>query len=231
VALAEKFIQPTPGYERSNLMSLSMPALELNQEFNQLASEDQIAKTVKALEANGIHTIVFESGSEAREYVMKMIPHGVEVYNPPSRTLEEIGLTPEIESSTIFQPVRSRLHSLDRITQQREIRKLISSPDVVIGSVHAITEKGEVLLASASGSQLGSAALGADSVIWVAGTQKLVSTLEDGLRRIREYSYPLENTRTLQVYGKPSAINKILIVNGEQPGRITMILVKENIGF
>jgi L-lactate utilization protein LutC len=212
-------------------MSLTMPALELNQEFNHLASEDQITKTVQALEDNGIHTIIFESGGEAREYVMKMIPHGAEVYNPPSRTLEEIGLTPEIESSTNFQPVRSRLHSLDRITQQREIRKLISSPDVVIGSVHAITEKGEVLLASASGSQLGSAASGADSVIWVVGTQKLVSTLEDGLRRIREYSYPLENTRTLQVYGRPSAINKILIVNGEQPGRITMILVKENIGF
>jgi len=212
-------------------MSLPMQALDVNQEFNHLASDDQITKTVQALEANGIRAIVFQTGSEAREYVLKMIPQGVEVYNPPSRTLEEIGLTQEIESSTDFQPVRSRLHSLNRITQQREIRKLISSPDVVIGSVHAVTERGEVLIASASGSQLGSEASGADSVIWVVGTQKLVSTLEDGLRRIREYCYPLENTRTLQVYGKSSAINKILIVNGEQPGRITMILVQENLGF
>jgi len=212
-------------------MSLMMQTLELPQEFNQLASDDQIDKTVQALEANGIHTLVVKTGSEAREYVMNMIPNGVEVYNPPSRTLDEIGLTKEIESSTNFQPVRARLHSLDRVRQQHEIRKLISSPNVVIGSVHAITEKGEVLIASASGSQLSSEAAGADSVIWVAGTQKLVSTLEEGLRRIREYSYPLENTRTMQVYGKPSAVNKILIVNGEQPGRITMILVKENLGF
>ena len=212
-------------------MSLTMQALELNQEFNHLASDDQITKTVQALEANGIHTIVFETGSAAREYIVNMIPNGVEVYNPPSRTLDEIGLTTEIESSVNFQAVRSRLHSLDRITQQHEIRKLISSPNLVIGSVHAVTEKGEVLIASASGSQLGSAASGADLVIWVVGTQKLVSTLEEGLRRIREYSYPLENTRTLQAYGKPSAINKILIVNGEQPGRITVILVRENLGF
>src|SRR5215510_14055022 len=196
-------------------MSLTMQALELNQEFNHLASDDQIRKTAQALEANGIHAIVFETRNEAHDYVMNMIPNSVEVYNPPSRTLDEIGLTNDIESSPRFQPMRSHLHALDRITQQREIRRLISSPDVVIGSVHAITEKGEILIASASGSQLGSAASGAASVIWVVGTQKLVSTLEAGLRRIRQYSYPLENTRTLQVYGRPSAINKILIVSGE----------------
>jgi acyl-CoA hydrolase len=161
-----------------------------------------------------------------------MIPSGVDVYNPPSRTLDEIGLTADIASSENFQSVRSRLGSLNRTTQQREIRKLISSPDVVIGSVHAITEQGEVLLASASGSQLGSAAAGADKVIWVVGIQKLVHTLEEGFRRIREYSYPLENMRTLQAYGKPSAINKILIVSGEQQsGRITILFVKENLGF
>src|SRR5215475_12318964 len=105
-------------------MSLTMQALETNQEFNQLASDDQITKTVQALEANGIHTIVFETSSEAREYVMNMIPNGVEVYNPPSRTLDEIGLTKEIEASTNFQPVRARLHSLNQVTQQHEIRKL-----------------------------------------------------------------------------------------------------------
>ncbi len=120
---------------------------------------------------------------------------------------------------------------MDRVTQRAEIRKLISNPDVVIGSVHAITEMGEVLIASASGSQLSSIASGADKVIWVAGTQKLVSTLREGFRRIREYSYPLENIRAQQVYGRPSAINKILIFNGELPGRITMILVKQNLGF
>ena len=212
-------------------MTIALETFQLNTDFNRLTSDEQVTKTVQALEANGIHTVVFESGEEARAYVTGLIPSGVDVYNPPSRTLDQIGLTAEIESSTNFQPVRSRLHSLNRTTQQREIRKLISSPDVVIGSVHAITEKGEVLIASASGSQLSSMAAGAGKVIWVAGTQKLVSTLEEGFRRIREYSYPLENIRTQQVYGQTSAIRKILIVNAELPGRITMILVKQNLGF
>lgn len=208
-----------------------LETLELNQEFSRLASDEQIAVTVQALEANGIHTMVVESGDEAREYVMSLLPAGVQVYNPPSRTVDEIGLRAAIESSTSFQSLGARLHALDRVTQRAEMRKLISSPDVVISSVHAITEMGEVLIASASGSQLSATASGADKVIWVVGIQKLVATLEEGFRRIREYSYPLENIRAQQVYGKPSAINKILIVRGELPGRITTILVKQNLGF
>ena len=209
----------------------TLETLEINQEFSRLASNQQIARTVRALETNGIRTIVVETGEEAREYVMSLIPVGAQVYNPPSRTVDEIGLRAAIESSMDFQSLHSRLHSLDRVTQRAEMRKLISSPDVVIGSVHAITEMGEVLIASASGSQLSSIASGAEKVIWVVGTQKLVSTLEEGFRRIREYSYPLENLRAEQVYGRPSAINKILLINGELPGRITIVLVKQNLGF
>jgi hypothetical protein len=201
-------------------------------EFTQLASDEQIAKTVQALEAHGMRTVIFESGEEARNYVLDLIPSGAEVYNSPSRTLELIGLAENIEHPTRFQSVRARLHALDRATQRNELRKLGSSPDVLLGSVHAITEQGEVLIASAVGSQLGPAAFGADTVIWVVGTQKLVRTLEDGFRRVREYSYHLENERTHQVYGQATAINKLLIIKGEAyPGRITVILVKQNLGF
>lgn len=205
--------------------------LEINQEFNHLASNQQIARTVQALESNGIHTVVVETGEEARDYVMGLIPLGAQVYNPPSRTVDRIGLRAAIEASVNFQSLNTRLYSLDRVAQRSEMRKLISSPDVVIGSVHAITEDGQVLIASASGSQLSSIASGADKVIWIVGTQKLVSTLDEGFRRIREYSYPLENIRAQEVYGQPSAINKILIVNGELPGRITIVLAKQNLGF
>jgi len=201
-------------------------------EFTQLASEEQIAKTVQALEAHGIRAVVFETGEEARAYVLDLIPSGAEVYNSPSRTLELIGLAEEIEHPTRFQSVRERLHSLDRVTQRNEMRRVGASPDVLVGSVHAITEQGEIMLASAVGSQLGPAASGAGAVIWVVGTQKLVRTLEDGFRRIREHSLPLESERTQRVYGQASAINKILIINGEvYPGRITIVLVKQQLGF
>lgn len=209
-----------------------MATVITDSEFTQLASEEQIARTVLALEAHGIRTAVFETGEEARAYVLDLIPEGAEVYNSPSRTLELIGLAEEIAYPTRFQSVRARLQSLDRVTQRNEMRKLGASPDVLVGSVHAITGQGEIMVASAVGSQLGPAASGAGAVIWVVGTQKLVRTLEDGFRRIREHSFPLESERTQRVYGQPSAINKILIVNGEAyPGRITVVLVKQNLGF
>jgi L-lactate utilization protein LutC len=210
---------------------LTLQTLTPNLEFTHLASEEQIAKTRRALEANRMQTIVVETGDEARERVLDMIPEGAQVYNSTSRTLDQIRLAEAIENSPKFQAIRPRLRALDRATQRREIRRLSASPDVLVGSVHAITEVGQVLVASASGSQLGPAAFGAGLVIWVVGTQKIVRTLEDGFRRIREYSYPLEDVRTRKVYGQPSAINKILIVNGELPERIKIILVKQNLGF
>ena len=208
-----------------------MATLIPNQEFNHLASDDRIAKTVEALESNGFQTFVVETGEEARDCVLGMIPSGVEVYNSASRTLELIGLAAAIEASSRFHPVRAQIRTLDRATQQRELRRLTSGPDVLIGSVHAITEQGQVLLASAAGNQLGGAAFGASSVIWVVGTQKLVRTLDEGFRRIREYSYPLEDARARQTLGQPTAINKILIVNAERPGRIKIVLVKQELGF
>src|SRR5579859_2268810 len=206
-------------------------ALVPNAAFSALAPDDQIARTVQALEANHMQTILVAGGDEARSLVLNLLPAGALVYQSASRTLELLGLAGDIDHSTTFQPVRPMIRALDRATQQREIRHLAASPDVLVGSVHAITEQGQVLIASAAGNQLGAAAFGASRVIWVVGTQKLVRTLEDGLRRIREYCQPLEDARTRVAYGQPSAINKILIVNGELPGRITIILVKENLGF
>jgi L-lactate utilization protein LutB len=209
-----------------------MVTLAPNQEFTHLASEDQITRTVQALEANGFQVIVAESGDEAKQRVLDLVPEGAEVFNSTSRTLDQLGLANAIETSTKFRPIRTQLRTLDRATQRREIRKITASPDVLVGSVHAVTEQGQVLVASATGHQLSSAVSGADKVVWVVGTQKLVPNLEEGFRRIREYSYPLEDVRTHQVYGQASAINKILLVNAEfPPGRTTIVLVKENLGF
>jgi hypothetical protein len=200
-------------------------------EFSRLAPEAQIAGVVRALQANRFEAIVCDSGAEARAQVLGLIPPGAQVYASASRTLETIGLAAEIERATAFQSVRPRLRALDRATQMPEIRRLSSSPDVLLGSVHAITEQGQLLVASAAGNQLAAAAFGASRVIWVAGTQKIVRDLDEGLRRIREYSLPLEDARTRQVYGQPSAVNKLLVVNGDLPGRITVVLVRQNLGF
>lgn len=212
--------------------TISMATNLSHSEFTQLASEQQIKKTIQALQAHSIRVVVFDTGEEARKHVLDLIPDGAEVYRSTSRTLEVIGLAEQIEHANRFQSVRARLQTLDRVTQRNEMRKLGASPDVLVGSVHAITEQGEIMIASATGSQLGPAASGAGLVIWVVGTHKLVHTLEDGLRRIRQYCLPLESQRAQQAYGQTSAINKLLIINAEAyPGRITIALVKQPLGF
>jgi hypothetical protein len=209
-------------------MTIMLP----DSEFTQLASAQQVEKTVQALQAHGIQAVVFDTGEEASKYVLDLIPDGAEVYNSPSSTIEAIGLAEQIEHPNRFQAVRTRVAALNYVTQRNEMRKMVAAPDVLVGSVQAITEQGEVLIASASGSQLSAAVFGANTVIWVAGTQKLVHTLADGLRRVREHSLPLESERAQQIYGQGSAINKLLTINAEhEPGRITIVLVKQQLGF
>jgi len=138
----------------------------------------------------------------------------------------------EIDKSGRYDSLRPRIWSMDRKTQADEIRRLGAAPDVMLGSVHAITETGSLLAASMSGSQLGPYVSGAGRVILVVGTQKIVPDLEQGLRRINEYALRLEDARAQAAYGIHSAVNKVVIINGEiTPGRITVVLVDEVLGF
>lgn len=201
------------------------------QEFVQLASEQQIERTVRALEANGIRALVVEDGAAARQAVLNLLPEGAQVFSAPSQTLEAIGVLPDINESGRYDAIRPKLMKLDRNTQARDMRKLGSSPDFVVGSVHAVTEQGQLLIASGGGSQLTPYAYGAGQVIWVVGTQKIVRDRAAGLQRIEEHSLPLEDARMRQLRGVGSMVGKILIVNCERPGRATVILVKQALGF
>ena len=203
-----------------------------NEEFKQLASNEQIERTVEALAANGIHAIVAENGEEARRIFFDLVPEGAEVFLGASVTLETIGIKDVIDKSGKYEAVRPKMFAMDRSTQAREIRKLGGAPDYAAGSVHAVTEGGQVLIASNTGSQLGPYASGAGKVIWVVGAQKLVKDLDEGMRRIYEYDLPLETEHMRQLYNAGTGVNKVLIVNREiRPNRITMIIVKEELGF
>jgi len=150
-----------------------------------------------------------------------------------STTVESIGLAKELNESGKYDSVRKRLGSMDRNTQSKEMARIGAVPDWVVGSVHAVTEDGKAIIASATGSQLPSYAYGARHVVWIAGTQKIVKDLEQGIRRVHEHSLPLESERARKAYGVPgSTVAKMLVINKETiEGRITVILVKEVLGF
>ena len=197
-----------------------------------MASEQQIRAVAIALERSGITATVVDSGEEARAAVRSILPVRAEVYNNTSRTLEVIGVAEDIERSGLYQPLRPRLYRMDREMQGREMRQLSAAPDWVVGSVHAVTEEGALLIASATGSQLGPIVSGAGHVILVIGGQKIVPDFNTGLRRLYEYCFPLEDQRAREAYGVPSGVNNVLVISrATTPGRITAILVNESLGF
>lgn len=202
--------------------------------WDELADEQTIQNTVKALKQNGIEAVVVSNSEGAKKKVLELIPKGSEVMTMTSVTLDTIGLSEEINrAGRKFKPVRDKLYAMDRNTQVQEMNRLGAAPEFVVGSVHAVTEDGHVLIASNTGSQLPAYSFGALHVIWVVGAQKIVKDIDEGIKRIYEYSLPLESKRAKKAYGVPgSAVNKILIVSKEvQPGRTKLILVKEKLGF
>lgn len=203
-----------------------------NSKFANLAADDQIQRTTRALEANNIKTFLAQNGRAAKIKVLELLPPGAEVFTVTSKTLETIGVTEEINGSGHYVSLRASVSKLDRKTQGNKIRLIAATPEYAIGSVHAVTEQGQIMIASASGSQLALYSSGAGILIWVVGVQKIVKDLDEGFRRIEEYTYPLEDARMQEAHKMHSAVNKVLIVNREgKPGRATLILVKEKIGF
>jgi hypothetical protein len=196
------------------------------------ADDLRVKRTMTALEANGITVLRAPDAAAAKRIVLGLIPDASAVHQGASQTLDVLGITHEIEKSGRYAALRPRIWSMDRETEAHEIRRLGAAPDVMLGSVHAVTETGSLLAASMSGSQLGPYASGAGRVIFVVGTQKIVPDLEEGLLRINEYAYRLEDARAQAAYGVHSAVNKVLIINREiTPGRITVVLVDEVLGF
>ena len=202
-----------------------------NAEFERPADLARLEATAIALQARGFKAEVAASGDAARQLVLDAIPLGAEVHTALSQTVIDIGLAAEIDDSGNYDSVRGKLAQLDRATQGREMRKLGSAPDYLVGSAHAITDDGVVVVGSGSGSQLGAIAYAAGEVFLVVGHQKLVPDLDEGLRRLREYSLPREYLRMQSVGYAGSMLTKTLIVEREPGGRITVILVAETLGF
>ncbi len=224
-----------PTYPRKcHVISELEPNLDpsLSRRFGTVADEASVKRTVAALEANGIIVLRAPDAAAAKRIVLDLIPDGSQVYHGASQTLDLVGITDEIDKSGRYDALRPRIWGMDRKTEGDAIRRIGAAPDVMLGSVHAATETGSLLAASMSGSQLGPYVSGAGRVILVVGTQKIVPDLEHGLRRINEYAWRLEDARAQAAYGIHSAVNKVIIINREiTPGRITVVLVDEVLGF
>jgi hypothetical protein len=203
-------------------------------DFSIPATPQAVARTVDALRARGIKVTLVDTRAEALTQIHKLVPAGATIMSGKSQTLEEIGLELQlINKAHPWINLKEEILTEPDPVKQMQMRVNAALAPWYLGSVQAIAETGEVLIASGSGSQLASYAFTSPNLVWVAGIQKIVPTLEDGLRRIREYSLPLEHVR-MQKLGYPgAALSKILIVELEtnRYGRnVNLILVNEPVG-
>ncbi len=202
--------------------------------YDIIVNDEAIDTAAKALEANGVSVTVVQDGTEAKKAVLGKLPKGAEVMTATSVTLDATGIATAINESGDYDSVRNKLNSMyGDESKKSEQRKLGAAPDYIVGSVHAVTQDGLVLVASNTGSQLPAYAYGAGTVIWVVGAQKIVKDMAEAHDRLKTHVLPLENERAHKAYGVPgSNISKMFELHKEvQPGRIHMVIVKERLGF
>lgn len=199
-------------------------------QFDALPDEQTVATTVSALESHGFTVEVVDDLTAARKAALARIPHGARVWKNTSITLDETGISAEVDApGGPYESVRLQMTAQNYAS--REMKEIAAAPDYALGSVHTITEDGELLIGSASGSQFATVAWGAEHVVLVVGLQKVVPNLETARRRVREHSLALENVRAQEAYGQNSHLNKTLEIYGDMPGRMHLVLIRQVIGY
>jgi len=199
--------------------------------FTSLPDDRTLADTIVALEEHGFSVEVVDELDAARDAVLARIDRGASVMTNTSVTLQETGIADAIDSSGNYDSARNRMMTLDFATQAQEMKAVAAQAEYTLGSVHAVTRDGVLVIASASGSQLAAYAWNAANVIFVVGTQKLVRDVEQARERIYKHSLPLEDSRALAAYGMNSRVGKLLEIHQEDPGRIHIVLIRRQVGF
>src|SRR6267142_1942259 len=200
--------------------------------FTTLPDEHALQATVVALEEHGFSVEVVSDLDAARQAVLARIPEGASVMTSTSVTLDQTGIADAVnDGGGRWESARNKMFALDFATQAQQMKAIGGQPGYALGSVHAITRDGTLVIASASGSQLASYAWGAANVIFAVGAQKLVPTLDAARERIYEHSLKLEDARAIAAYGQHSSIGKVLEIHQELPGRIHVVLVRQSVGF
>ena len=199
-------------------------------EFARPASEATLEALAEKLRARNFEVVIVDDGAAAKAEVLSRVPEGSQVQTGKSKTLEDARIFDEFMNNEQYDFIRRRTLKMDRNTQRDEMRKAGAAPDFMVNSAHAVTEAGQIVMTSATGSQIGPIASGAGKLILVIGSQKVVPDLDVAFRRIEDYVIPYEEDRLNVAHGV-AKMNRTLILGGDHtPGRTTVILVRTPIG-
>ena len=203
--------------------------------YDTLATSDAIAKTVEGLKARGFNPSIVGTKADALEKIKELIPQGASVMNGSSTTLDEIGFIEYLKAGEHgWNNVHEAIINEKDPAQQQQLRRNSVTSDFYLGSVHALSETGEMVIASNSGSQLPHLVFTSPNLILVVGAQKITATLADALERLEKHVVPLEDARALKAYGVHTKKNKTVILHGENPmmkRNVHVLIVNEKLGF
>lgn len=204
--------------------------------YTTLASDAEISTTAQALKQNNFEPVIVNNKDQALEKIKELIPQDASVMNGASRTLEQIGFVDLLKSGTHgWNNLHAAIAAETDPAKQAALRRQAVLSDFYLGSVHALTQTGEMVIASNTGSQLPHIVFTSPNLIFVVGTQKIVADVPAGQQRLREYVVPLEDQNMRNKYGVGTHLNKELLFHGENIGvskrKIWIIIVKEQLGF
>jgi L-lactate utilization protein LutC len=205
-------------------------------QFSTLATPEQIRKTMDALLANGITAELVDTKEQALARLQSLIPAGSSVMTGASLTLKEIGFEDQLISNKHpWRNLKTEIAAEKDPVKQTLLRRQGVLADYFLGSVHAVAQTGELVIASLTGSQLGPYAFTSANVIWVVGAQKITPSFNEAIRRVREYVLPHEDKRMRESSGgrMGSAIGKLLVIHQEVPflnRKLTLLFVNQSVG-
>lgn len=203
--------------------------------YDELATQDSVTKTIEMLSAHNVSAEVVQTGKDALEKIKTLIPAGATVMNGASVTLEQVGFVELLKTGNHqWNNLHAAIVAEHDKAKQSQLRKHALSSDYYLGSVHALSETGEFIIASNTGSQLPHVVFSSQNLIFVVGAQKIVPTLAEAFKRLEEYVVPLEDKHMQEKYGVGTAISKIVVFKQENKmtGRnVHIILVNEKLGF
>jgi L-lactate utilization protein LutC len=203
--------------------------------YDTLATKESVEQTAKALQSKNVEAIVVKDGAEAMAKIKELIPKDASVMNGASKTLEQIGFVEFLKAEKHgWNNLHETIMAEKDLAKQGVLRKQALTSDYYLGSVHALMETGEFLIASNTGSQLPHIVFSSPNLIFVVSTKKIVPDFQEAMKRLEEYVVPLEDKNMMQKYGFGTSLNKIVIFKNENPNmgrKVRMILVEELLGF
>ena len=204
--------------------------------YNKLASDDVIAKTKLSLEAKKVNVKVFDKPEQALEFLKTVVPEGKSVSNGHSTSLEEVGFVKFLKTQTKWNNLHAKIFAEPDQSKHGQLYKEAHGADYYFASATAISQDGDIVAVDLTGTKVGAFLYSAGHLVLVCGTNKIVPSFEEAIKRTEQYCVPLESARARVAYKVPgSAANNWAIIRGPNPfnpaPRITVVFVKEQLGY